>query len=301
MTSHKNARGAPRDLRDDAVDLMMGALRVDDPGSSPREKSARAESVDAPLGPGARYHANWAEYQADMRRLEVQRENARPCVPDAPALLRLDGHLLATVACEDALMHRDLLTAVGAMAHGATQGTETLAWLGEHPGPWHGALWSVHNVEQGLDETDNWVLELESAGEESYWCCKLMSRIEDENVDARLAKFFFELLRQWAEVWSIVGRLQAAPSPEAQRAILKAYPQYSQHSLEAHHERMLDVLNRSADTVGRLPMQTQQFFLGKLQELRAVVPGLSAAKAQGLPNGPLKTMLQLPGLAPGLA
>lgn len=292
MTSYKDARGAPRDLRDDAVDLMMGALRVDDPPSTPRKKAAPAEPVDAPSS--AQYYARYSQYYADQQRLAVQRELARPCVPDAPALLRLDGHVLAAVACEDALMHRDMLTAVGAMTHGATQGTETLAWLAKDSGPWHGPLWSVHNLEQGLDERDNWVLELEGAGEERYWCCKRMDRIVAENADARLAKFFFELLRQWAEVWRVVAQLQNAPSAEGRRAILRAHPQYSEQSLAAHHERMMAVLNRSADTVGRLPLETQQFFIAKLQELRAAASGLSAGDAQGFPNGNLKQMLQAP-------
>lgn len=289
MPSPKDALGAPRDLRDDdIVDFMMDTLRVNNPESPAPDK---ALSVDAPLGPEAQYYADWAQYQADQQRVAVQRELQRSCVSDAPALLRLDGHLLAAVACEDALMHRDLLTAVGALTHGSTQGTETLAWLSEHSGPWHGALWTVHNLEQSLDERDNWVLELEGTGQDRYWCCKLMARIEDENVDARLAKFFFQLLGQWIEVWRLVAQLQDAPSAEARRALLRAHPQLSEQSLVAHHERMMDVLNRTADTVGRLPLETQRFFLAKLQELRNATPGLSAPVSKRVPHGSLKRML----------
>jgi len=253
MPSLMHARaGAPRELRDEALDLMLGALSVDDP-----------ESVDAApteLQKLRRQHEDGA-YQNTLAGDPTLRT---PCASGAGALVRLDTYTLAAVACDDALAHRDVLTAVSALyGAAAPQNPMTLEWLSNHPASWHGALWAVHNLDQGLDEREDWVLDTETSSNGIYWCCKQIDQVASESVDARLSKFCSILYSLW---W----QLKVSKSPHPSEEILT------------------DVLNRAASTIAQLPTATRTMMR---DSMRAAAARFSAVDEQDVPNGPLKQLL----------
>ena len=83
------AVGAPRDLRDDVVDLMMGALRVDDPKGPTHEKSA---SVGAP-GEIGRYGLKQEALHKSRNGLQpLVFTTGRPMLPEAKRAHVACGH-----------------------------------------------------------------------------------------------------------------------------------------------------------------------------------------------------------------
>lgn len=252
MPSLMQARaGAPRELRDDALDLMLGALSVDD-----------AESVDAA--------------PTDLQKLQAHHEDAArrdtltwdpalrsPCASNVGAFARLDGYTLAAVACDDALMHHDVLTAASMLSH-VPSDFMTLEWLHTGDVSWHGALWKAYNLEQGLDVREEWVLDTETSATGPHWCCKRLEYVEHENVDARLSKFCSILYGAW---WQLKGSNGSSPAEQV----------------------MTDVLNRAASTIAYLPEETRTMIR---DNMRRAVEHLPTANAQGIPDGALKQLVQ---------
>ena len=252
MPSLMHARaGAPRELRDEALDLMLGALSVDD-----------AEPVDAAPNELQKIR-NHHEDAANRDTLAHDPALRTPCAPNAGALARLDIYTLAAVACDDALAHHDVLSAVSALS-GEPQDPMTLQWLTSHPGSWHGALWAVYNLDEGLDEREDWVLDTDPSTGSLRWCCKRIEQVENENVDVRLSRFCSILYGTW---WQLRASNYSGPLQQV----------------------MTDVLNRAASTIAYLPAATQTMIR---DDMRREVENFPAANAQSIPDGALKQLVQ---------